>query len=648
MDASLEILDYESQESIQMENQPVEERTGVFLKQWESQVRPFIEMIDYLRHIGIEKDLALPSIAVVGDQSSGKSSVLEALSGVALPRGSGIVTRCPLELKLRKLHTGSNWTAVISYRDVQETFMDPSQVEGHVRRAQNVLAGDGVGICDELISLEITSPDVCDLTLIDLPGITRVPVKGQPEDIGDQIRRLILKFIEKRETINLVVVPCNVDIATTEALRMAQGVDAHGARTLAILTKPDLVDKGAEADILQVMQGKVVPLKKGYIMVRCRGQSDINENLSLSEATKLETEFFKNHSQFSFLLEEQKATTRCLATKLTKELVNHIRASLPSLTEQIQIRLSAVRLELKNYGQGPPLEPEKMSAYLSRKILEFSDQISELCRASTTGEGNIYSLLRPVFNQWESHLRISKAEFKDEVREMTENYEAHRGRELITFSDYCVYETLIQKHVNNLRMPAVETLKTVRGIVQKEFRAQCELCFPNYPHLRYMIINQIDDIQSEQEAKVEKRIMEYINMEKLVYTQDPIFTQKMVDFRFVEQRQEYESICLDTGENATSPNNCAVFDTRKLTPDKWKIYYEIVYQRLADYIPMLILLFMLKEAVIMLRANSMDLRNGADVPKLLSEDSESGRKRTELHQRMERLRMAQERITITI
>ncbi|KAM9454797.1 interferon-induced GTP-binding protein Mx [Clarias gariepinus] len=648
MDASLEILDYESQESIQMENQPVEERTGVFLKQWESQVRPFIEMIDYLRHIGIEKDLALPSIAVVGDQSSGKSSVLEALSGVALPRGSGIVTRCPLELKLRKLHTGSNWTAVISYRDVQETFMDPSQVEGHVRRAQNVLAGDGVGICDELISLEITSPDVCDLTLIDLPGITRVPVKGQPEDIGDQIRRLILKFIEKRETINLVVVPCNVDIATTEALRMAQGVDAHGARTLAILTKPDLVDKGAEADILQVMQGKVVPLKKGYIMVRCRGQSDINENLSLSEATKLETEFFKNHSQFSFLLEEQKATTRCLATKLTKELVNHIRASLPSLTEQIQIRLSAVRLELKNYGQGPPLEPEKMSAYLSRKILEFSDQISELCRASTTGEGNIYSLLRPVFNQWESHLRISKAEFKDEVREMTENYEAHRGRELITFSDYCVYEALIQKHVNNLRMPAVETLKTVRGIVQKEFRAQCELCFPNYPHLRYMIINQIDDIQSEQEAKVEKRIMEYINMEKLVYTQDPIFTQKMVDFRFVEQRQEYESICLDTGENATSPNNCAVFDTRKLTPDKWKIYYEIVYQRLADYIPMLILLFMLKEAVIMLRANSMDLRNGADVPKLLSEDSESGRKRTELHQRMERLRMAQERITITI
>ncbi|TSK17827.1 Interferon-induced GTP-binding protein Mx1 [Bagarius yarrelli] len=582
MDTSLEILDYEVQENHRIEIQTDEESTGVFLKQWESQVRPYIEMIDYLRRIGIEKDLALPSIAVVGDQSSGKSSVLEALSGVALPRGSGIVTRLSTGVKTAKVKC---WLKLDS-RDPLPRCAGDLYGSFTCRRftsEENVLAGDGVGICDELISLEITSPDVCDLTLIDLPGITRVPVKGQPEDIGDQIRRLILKFIEKRETINLVVVPCNVDIATTEALRMAQGVDPNGTRTLAILTKPDLVDKGAEADIMQVMQGKVVPLKKGYIMVRCRGQSDINENIPLAEATRLETEFFRNHSHFSCLLKEQKA-------------------SLPSLTEQIQIRLSAVRLELRNYGQGPPLEPEKMGAYLIR----------------------------------------------DEVREMTENYEAHRGRELITFSDYCVYESLIQKHVSNLKGPAIDTLKTIRGIVQNEFRAQCENCFPNYPHLRYMIINQIDDIQSQQEAKVEKRIMEYINMEKLVYTQDPIFTQKMVDFRFVEQRQEYESICLDTGENATSPNNCAVFDTRKLSPEKWIIYYEIVYQRLADFVPMLILMFILKEAVVMLRAETMDLRNEADVPKLLSEDSESGQKRIELHQRMERLRMAQERITINI
>ncbi|XP_068073631.2 interferon-induced GTP-binding protein Mx isoform X1 [Danio rerio] len=641
MDSSPEILDFDSSDENGHEN------SGIFLQQWDAQVRPYIEMIDFMRRIGIERELALPAIAVVGDQSSGKSSVLEALSGVALPRGSGIVTRCPLELKLRKMSSGSGWTAVISYNDVRETFHEPAQVESFVRKAQNMLAGDGVGICDDLISLEITSPDVCDLTLIDLPGITRVPVKGQPEDIGDQIRRLILKFIAKKETINLVVVPCNVDIATTEALRMAQGVDPDGSRTLAILTKPDLVDKGAEADILQVLQGKVVPLKKGYTIVRCRGQSDINENVSLSEATRQEKEFFSNHPHFSYLLEEQRATTSCLSTRLTKELVEHIKASLPSLRDQIHINLSAVRIELRSYADGPPLETERMGPYLSKKILEFSDQISELCRTGESETGNLYSLLRPVFKQWESQLSNSKALFRESVKEMTENYdEGHRGRELVTFSDYCVYESMVKRHVGDLKQPAMETLKLIRGIVQKEFRVMCELCFPNYPHLRHIIQNHIDEIHSKQESKVEKRIHEYINMEKLVYTQDPIFTQKIVDFKFVEKRQEYESVTLDTGEDATSPHNCAVFDTRNLTPDKLIIYYEIVYQRLADYIPMVILLFMLKEAAVMLRAQAMDLREGADVVKLLMEDSEAGQKRSELHQRMERLRLAQERISI--
>uniref|UniRef100_A0A671MUU2 Si:dkeyp-110c12.3 n=1 Tax=Sinocyclocheilus anshuiensis TaxID=1608454 RepID=A0A671MUU2_9TELE len=562
-------------------------RNGIFLQQWEAQVRPYIEMIDFMRRIGIEKELALPSIAVVGDQSSGKSSVLEALSGVALPRGSGIVTRCPLELKLRKLINGSGWTAIISYNEVRETFHDPAQVESYVRRAQNMLAGDGVGICDDLISLEITSPDVCDLTLIDLPGITRVPVKGQPEDIGDQIRRLILKFTSKKETINLVVVPCNVDIATTEALRMAQGVDPDGLRTLAILTKPDLIDKGAEADILQVLQGKVVPLKKGYTIVRCRGQSDINENVSLVEATRQEKEFFSAPVSTSYLLEEQRATIPCLSTRLTKELVEHIKSSLPSLRDQIHIHLSAVRVELKNYADGPPLEPERMGPYLSKKILEFSDQISELCRTGESDTGNLYSYLRPVFKQWECHLSSSKASCTESVKQMTEKYdEAHRGRELVTFSDYCVYESMVKKHVGDLKQPALDTLKFIR------------------------------------ESKVEKRIHEYITMEKLVYTQDPIFTQKIVDFKFVEKQQEYESISLDTGENATSSHNCA-----------------IVYQRLADYIPMVILLFILKEAAVMLRAHAMDLRDGADVVKLLVEDTEAGRKRADLHQRMERLRL---------
>ncbi|XP_067221005.1 interferon-induced GTP-binding protein Mx-like isoform X1 [Chanodichthys erythropterus] len=617
---------------------------GAFHNHFIESVQPLIELIDSLRFIGIDKDIDLPSIAVVGDQSSGKSSVLEALSGVALPRGSGIVTRCPLELKLRKLKKGP-WSGAISYRGHRETFYDPLKVDNLVRKAQNELAGNTVGISDEFITLEISSPDVCDLTLIDLPGITRVPVHDQPDDISDQIKNLILKYITKNETIILVVVPCNVDITTTEALRMARDVDSEGHRTLAILTKPDLIDKGAEIDILNTVQGKVVPLSKGYIIVRCRGQSDINNKIPLSEAMEMEMEFFRNHRYFSSLLNDEKASTQCLAKKLTKELVDHIKKSLPHLTDQIDTRLLSVREELKKYNLGPPLEEEKMGPFLSHIIIEFSDQINELSRTGHSKEKNIHALLRPVFKKWDVYLRSTEASFTARVNEMVDKYnEIHRGRELLTFSDYCEFECVIKEHVAALQKPAMETLKHGREIVQNKFRELCISSFVQYPSLRNNISKMIDDIQSKQEAKVEKRIKEFINMEQLVFTQDKVLQKKLDDSDISQTTgvERYENLRDD--DMILNSKGCALLDARNLVSDKLALYYEIVYQRLTDYVPMLITLFMLKKAAKTLRHQMLELRNGADVVKLLSEDSERGRRRAELKQRLERLTQAQEMI----
>ncbi|XDV25693.1 hypothetical protein PO909_029566, partial [Leuciscus waleckii] len=375
----------------------------------------------------------------------------------------GIVTRCPLELKLQRLKNGP-WSGTISYSGHRETFSDPLQVDKLVREAQNKLAGNTVEICDELITLEISSPDVCDLTLIDLPGITRVPVSGQPEDIGDQIKNLILKYIAKSETIILVVVPCNVDIATTEALRMAQNADPEGLRTLAILTKPDLIDRGAEIDVLNIVQGKVIPLSKGYIIVRCRGQSDINNRIPFDKALEAELNFFRNHQYFSSLLNDGNASTQCLADKLTRELGDHIKKSLPTLTVQIQNKLLDVQRDLKNYQQGPPLEEEMMGRFLSKIILEFSDQINELSRTGHSRGTNIYALLRAEFKKWDTRLRSTEESFKASVTEMIDKYnEKHRGRELLTFSEFCEFECVIKDHVSTLQEPAMEMLKQVRG-----------------------------------------------------------------------------------------------------------------------------------------------------------------------------------------
>uniref|UniRef100_A0AAQ5ZYD6 Interferon-induced GTP-binding protein Mx n=1 Tax=Amphiprion ocellaris TaxID=80972 RepID=A0AAQ5ZYD6_AMPOC len=349
-------------------------------QQYEEKVRPCIDLIDSLRSLGVEKDLALPAIAVIGDQSSGKSSVLEALSGVALPRGSGIVTRCPLELKMKRKEVGEKWFGKISYRNCVEEIKKPANVEEKIREAQDKMAGVGVGISDELISLEIASPDVPDLTLIDLPGIARVAMKGQPEDIGDQIKSLIQKFIKKQETISLVVVPCNVDIATTEALKMAQQVDRDGERTLGILTKPDLVDKGTEETVIEIVHNEAIHLKKGYMIVKCRGQMEISEKVSLTKAIEREKAFFKDHAYFQILYDEGHATVPKLAEKLTLELVHHIQKSLPRLEDQIKKKLKQTQVTLTRYGNGPPSDATERLGFLIDRVTTFTQDAINLIK----------------------------------------------------------------------------------------------------------------------------------------------------------------------------------------------------------------------------------------------------------------------------
>ncbi|KAK2817921.1 hypothetical protein Q7C36_021854 [Tachysurus vachellii] len=622
---SYEDTAYDGQNSKTME--------GVFHTPLEERVRPYIDLIDSLRLIGIEKDLALPTIAVIGDQSSGKSSVLEALSGVALPRGSGIVTRCPLELKLRKIKCGVQWKAVISYKEQFIEFDDPSEVEGYVKQAQNELAGDGVGICDELITLEIMAPDVCDLTLIDLPGIARVPVKGQPEDIGCQIKSLIWKYVKKDQTINLVVVPCNVDIATTEALKMAQEVDPEGKRTLAILTKPDLIDKGTEKNIMDIIRNQVIPLSKGYVIVKCRSQKQIDDKISLTEATRVEREFFKRHEYFSCLLSEEKATIQCLASKLTQDLVDHIKNALPLISEEIKKQLWSFRKDLSKCEVGPPLDPQKRKIFFIDTLTKFNDKINRLSCGEVINKDNLFVMLRSEFKKWKDHLDSTKPSFHKMVQDVVSEYDLkHRGQELPGFSDYKVFEMVVQKLVSQLKEPAIDTLRVIRDTIQDQFLDVSKTCFLHYPYLQSVAMNKIDNIQSKQEAKVKKRIMEQFEMEQLVYTQDDIYFKTLNEIH-------------STDGLKASEENFAGFDSRSKYPEMLQAYYEIVVQRLADQVPMLIRYLMLKTSAQLLCTEMLGLMDGANVADALREDSDISRNRIELQNRVERLTIAQGKLS---
>uniref|UniRef100_A0A8C5Z8R3 MX dynamin like GTPase 1 n=1 Tax=Marmota marmota marmota TaxID=9994 RepID=A0A8C5Z8R3_MARMA len=596
-------------------------------RQYEEKVRPCIDLIDSLRALGVERDLALPAIAVIGDQSSGKSSVLEALSGVALPRGSGIVTRCPLVLRMKKLGQEDEWRAKVSYLDMELELSEASQVEEEINKAQNLIAGTGLGISDELISLEVSSPSVPDLTLIDLPGITRVAVGNQPTDIGRQIKRLIRKYIQKQETINLVVVPSNVDIATTEALSMAQEVDPDGDRTIGILTKPDLVDKGTEDTVVDVVRNFVCHLKKGYMIVKCRGQHDIQSRLSLAEALQKEKAFFEDHPQFRALLDEGKATIPCLAERLTTELIAHICKSLPLLENQIKENIQKVTEELKYCGVDVP-EEESLKTFFLIDVSIPRGLVGQIPPGVHTG---MLSLIRFCPHSHEAIHVLRK-----EIRKFENQY---RGRELPGFVNYRTFETIIKEQLRSLEEPAVDMLHTVTDMVRIAFTNASEKNFAEFFNLHKTAKSKIEDIRLEQEQGAERCIRLHFQMEQIVYCQDQVYRGALQGVREKEAEEEKrKSHGQSQSVSAEESSMAEIFQ-------HLDAYRKEAHNRISSLVPLIIQFFVLKTFGQQLQKAMLLLLQDKDACGwLLKERSDTSDKRKFLKERLSRLTQARHRL----
>ncbi|XP_041851874.1 dynamin-1-like protein isoform X2 [Melanotaenia boesemani] len=318
--------------------------------------------------------IQLPQIVVVGTQSSGKSSVLESLVGRdILPRGTGIVTRRPLILQLvhidpddrRKTSEengidGEEWGKFLHTKN--KIYTDFEEIRQEIEAETERISGINKGISDEPIHLKIFSPHVVNLTLVDLPGITKVPVGDQPKDIEILIRELILKYISNPNSIILAVTAANTDMATSEALKVAREVDPDGRRTLAVVTKLDLMDAGTDA--MDVLMGRVIPVKLGIIGVVNRSQLDINQKKSVADSIRDEHAFL----QKKYPSLANRNGTKFLAKTLNRLLMHHIRDCLPELKTRINVLAAQYQSLLNSYGN--PVDDK--SATLLQLITKFA------------------------------------------------------------------------------------------------------------------------------------------------------------------------------------------------------------------------------------------------------------------------------------
>jgi GTPase SAR1 family protein len=357
-----------------------------------NRARPILDLVDELRSMGVDKDVPIPQIAVMGDQSSGKSSVLEALSGIAFPRGAGLVTRCPTQVNMS---SGIVWKATVSCPALPEMTRELSEQEKDeipkfIESVTKQLAGNDNGFPDwkdqnNYILVEVVSPKTPDLTIIDLPGIVRTLTEGQETDTIATVDAMLKHFLDQPRTCILAVLPANVDLAVSEILQRASKVDPTGSRTIGVLTKPDLVDKGAEDEVIKILTNVKRPLQHGYFMLKNRSQDEVGRNISFKEARQSEIDFFAN-SPYADVAQENLGI-QALSSALTDLLVHRIEIALPEIKTEVQQVLDAAQKELLELGQAPPEDSNSQRLVFSSVVREILHDMRVLMTGAVSHDG---------------------------------------------------------------------------------------------------------------------------------------------------------------------------------------------------------------------------------------------------------------------
>jgi dynamin 1-like protein len=447
----------------------------------------------------------LPQITVVGSQSSGKSSVLENIVGRDfLPRGTGIVTRRPLILQLinrRPTKEGSDSEQLIPTEQVNETnkdewgeflhipnkkFYDFNEIRNEIVKETEAKTGKNAGISSVPINLRIYSPHVLTLTLVDLPGLTKVPVGDQPKDIEKQIKEMVLGFITKPNAIILSVTAANTDLANSDGLMLAREVDPEGTRTVGVLTKIDLMDQGT--DVIEILANRVIPLRYGYVPVINRGQKDINNNKSIKSALTFERQFFETHEAYRG--KAQFCGTPYLAKRLNGILLNHIKLTLPDIKARIEKNLKKYQKELAELG---PAEIGSPSNVVLSTITEFCNEY----RSILEGKGNDVSSLELsggarisfVFHEIFSN-GIKALDPFDQIKDVdirTILYNSS-GSSPSLFVGTAAFEVLVKKQIKRFEEPSLKCVtlvydELVRILTQILSKPQ----FNRYPALKESI-----------------------------------------------------------------------------------------------------------------------------------------------------------------
>ncbi|XP_073834791.1 dynamin-1 shibire isoform X13 [Musca autumnalis] len=437
---------------------------------------------DAFTQLGVHMQLDLPQIAVVGGQSAGKSSVLENFVGKDfLPRGSGIVTRRPLILQL--INGITEYGEFLHCKGKKFTSFD--EIRKEIEDETDRVTGSNKGISNIPINLRVYSPHVLNLTLIDLPGLTKVAIGDQPVDIEQQIRNMILQFIRKETCLILAVTPANTDLANSDALKLAKEVDPQGIRTIGVITKLDLMDEGTDAR--DILENKLLPLRRGYIGVVNRSQKDIEGRKDIHAALAAERKFFLSHPSYRHIAD--RLGTPYLQRVLNQQLTNHIRDTLPGLRDKLQKQMLALEKDVAEFKHFQPGDTSIKTKAMLQMIQQLQSDFERTIEGSGSALVNTNELsggakINRIFHE---RLRFEIVKMacdeKELRREISFAIRNIHGIRVGLFTPDMAFEAIVKRQIAQLKEPVIKCV----DLVVQELSAVVRLCtdkMSRYPRLR--------------------------------------------------------------------------------------------------------------------------------------------------------------------
>jgi len=487
--------------------------------------------------------ISIPNIVVVGSQSSGKSSLLNSLIGYdILPTGSNMVTRTPLMLQLNysevlsKAEFGNyingKWVSTRIYELDSNQINKEQQIQLHkdIEEITNELAGKQKGISYTPIHLKIFSPNVTNLCLIDLPGITMIGLsdKGQSKEMPTEIRDLISNYIKEPKSIILVVMQARPDLEADMGLELVKTYDLTGERTCGILTKVDLMNN--DTDISNYLKGNIsneLKLNYGYYAIRNRNSTETKTMTPIQGLIK-EEEYFLKHKIYKNIEEKNTLGIKNLGISLSEILSNHIKKNIPEIIDEMNKKKHEVDKELFKLGSKIPSDIKGkitlVSSIISKFCMCFNKALEEKC-------GLNYGLkVKEKFEIFRKDILNEKKIYKNEELEELVKGCSGNHMDFSLFSIDILEKAICEyKPIQLLRYPCFKLISDI-SLLLIELSRQIlgDKYFSRFPKFAKELENNIENMVNRQQEILKENVLNLINIEEnYIWTENEIFLENL-------------------------------------------------------------------------------------------------------------------------